>query len=101
MGGLSGHAGLFSTVDDAFNFMKRQFYVPQGNDAFQLNKTTLELFQKEYNHSQSSRALGWNTNDPTVFDEGWGQMCGNLSSATFMVSSLFAPGLVFFLSFWF
>jgi hypothetical protein len=27
-----------------------------------LNKTTLELFTKLYNASQSSRALGWDTN---------------------------------------
>jgi hypothetical protein len=35
-----------------------------------LNQTTLQLFIKEYNHTQSSRALGWNTNDPTVEDMG-------------------------------
>jgi len=37
----------------------------------------------EYNNSQSSRALGWNTNDPTVFDEGWDLSCGAMSPFTF------------------
>eukprot|EP01092_Planopodium_desertum_P015796 TRINITY_DN852_c0_g3_i1.p1 TRINITY_DN852_c0_g3~~TRINITY_DN852_c0_g3_i1.p1 ORF type:complete len:132 (-),score=5.66 TRINITY_DN852_c0_g3_i1:529-924(-) len=49
-----------------------------------LNSTTTTFFTTEYNHSQSSRALGWNTNDPTVFDQGWNNSCGNLSAQTFM-----------------
>ena len=61
-------------------------YPPASNDSFGLNKITLDFFQTEYNHSQSSRALGWNTNDPTVFDYGWDLLCGNLSAKTYLVS---------------
>ena len=67
-----------------------------ANDTF-LNATTVSFFTREYNHSQSSRALGWNTNDPTVYgmsralkqskvtspDYGWNQTCGELSPTTF------------------
>ncbi len=31
-----------------------------------LNATTVRFFTREFNHSQSSRALGWTTNDQTV-----------------------------------
>ncbi len=42
------------------------------------------LFSTEFNHSQSSRALGWNTNDPGAPDYGWNLSCGGLSARTFM-----------------
>ncbi len=74
-GGISGHAGLFSNVNDLAIFMHRIMFAQEvkitifstsKNDQF-LNRTTVSLFIKEYNHTQSSRALGWNTNDPGVF----------------------------------
>jgi CubicO group peptidase (beta-lactamase class C family) len=49
-----------------------------------LNSTTVRLFTTEQDHALSSRALGWNTNDPTVFDSGWNCSCGTLSPTTFM-----------------
>jgi len=67
MGGVAGHAGFFSNVDDLYLLMTR-FLFAQSNSPF-LNSTTVELWTKEYNHSQSSRALGWNTNDHTVNDQ--------------------------------
>jgi len=80
MGGISGHAGLFSTTSDMYKYMdKWMFPAPQF-----LNKTTVDFFIKEFNHSQSSRALGWNTNDPTVYDQGWNNSCGTLSPQTYM-----------------
>lgn len=82
LGGVSGHAGLFSTVDDSYRLM-REVMFGQESGRF-LNATTVRLFTTEYNHTQSSRALGWNTNDPTVFDEGWGLMCGTMGPRTFM-----------------
>lgn len=65
LGGIAGHAGLFSTALDLSTLMYRLMFAEE-NDTF-LNKTTVQYFIREYNHSQSSRALGWNTNDPTVF----------------------------------
>lgn len=83
MGGIAGHAGLFSRADEVLRLMELWMFPNKYPGVF-LNTTTTSLFTKEYNHSQSSRALGWNTNDPTVFDEGWDQSCGTLSSTTYM-----------------
>ena len=49
-----------------------------------LSETTVETFTTEANHTISSRALGWNTNDPFAKDEGWDLSCGQLSPRTFM-----------------
>ena len=101
LGGIAGHAGLFSTGRDV-EFIVRALLFPeqrssrshsknspvkgkvgaQGSDF--LNATTIKLFTTEYNNSQSSRALGWNTNDPTTPDRGWDLLCGNMSASTFM-----------------
>jgi len=88
-GGISGHAGLFSSATDVFAFMEQIMF--SAYDDQYLNRTTYELFIKEYNHSQSSRALGWNTNDPNVYDEGWNQSCGSLSPLTFMHTGYTGP----------
>jgi CubicO group peptidase (beta-lactamase class C family) len=80
MGGIAGHAGIFSTVDDLSALMRTWMQF----DASFLTKDTIELFIKINNHSQSSRALGWNTNDITAQpDGGWNLSCGNLSKETF------------------
>jgi len=82
MGGIAGHAGFFSNVDDLYSLMKLYLFA-EPNSPF-LNSTTVDLFIKEYNHSQSSRALGWNTNDHTVVDQGFTQACGSLSPKSYM-----------------
>jgi CubicO group peptidase (beta-lactamase class C family) len=89
LGGISGHAGVFSTAWDLSAFMHTLLFPGlQVNglpsDHTFLNATTMELFTTEADHSISSRALGWNTNDPTVTDMGWNLSCGKLSSKTFM-----------------
>jgi len=81
LGGIAGHAGLFSNIADISLFMDAYMF---HHSPYFLNATTTALFTKEYNHTQSSRALGWNTNDPSVFDQGWNKSCGNLSDTTFM-----------------
>jgi len=75
LGGIAGHAGLFSNAEDLYQYMRKWMYAT-ANDIF-LNSTTTKLWIKEFNHSQSSRAIGWNTNDPDVFDMGWNQSCGS------------------------
>lgn len=67
LGGIAGHAGLFSTAHDLYLLAHRILFATP-DDTF-LNATTAKFFTTEYNHTQSSRALGWNTNDPTVFGE--------------------------------
>merc|ERR1712137_526338 len=83
LGGIAGHAGLFSTAIDIFTLGHRIMFASSysGLDGF-INGTTASYFTTEYNHTQSCRALGWSTNDPTVTDEGWNLSCGNLSPTT-------------------
>lgn len=89
LGGVSGHAGIFSTTRDLSALMHTLVFPGVAMDGTPaphvfLNATTLSLFTTERNHAISSRALGWNTNDPSVTDEGWNLSCGNLSPKTFM-----------------
>jgi CubicO group peptidase (beta-lactamase class C family) len=79
LGGIAGHAGLFSNAADLAILMRRIMFA-SDSDSF-LNRTTVDLFTTEYNNSQSSRALGWNTNDPTAYDYGWGLECGHKMDA--------------------
>jgi CubicO group peptidase (beta-lactamase class C family) len=82
MGGIAGHAGLFTNALEAHAIMREWLF---GDDSNYLNATTTKLWTKQNNHTQSSRTLGWNTNDPDVFDSGWDLSCGHkLSAATFM-----------------
>lgn len=80
LGGIAGHAGLFSNAQDLEVFLRA--YLWPSSDGF-LNATTITTFTREYNNTQSSRALGWNTNDPTTYDYGWDLSCGNMSKRTY------------------
>lgn len=64
MGGVAGHAGLFSTVDDVMKFSQTVIDVWHGrSDA--LPRETLRIFLTRQNLPESSDwALGWDT--PTV-----------------------------------
>lgn len=81
LGGIAGHAGLFSNVKDLYKMMRQMMFPREKDDSF-LNATTIRYFTKEYNHTQSSRALGWNTNDPDSYDYGWNLVCGTMSAST-------------------
>lgn len=91
MGGICGHAGIYTTAPDAGKILRRLAVLASSTDADPvapykewLNVTTVQLFAKEHNQTQSSRALGWTTNDPTVKDYGFSNSCGKLSELTFM-----------------
>lgn len=57
MGGVAGHAGLFSTVSDIANFANAMF-----NGAPVIRPETLALFaRREESPAGTSRALGWDT----------------------------------------
>ena len=85
MGGIAGHAGIFSTAGDVAQLAARMLFPETFAPVQQmLNETTIALFTTEYNHTQSSRALGWDTNDPAVPDQGFSQACGNWSVKTYM-----------------
>jgi len=80
MGGIAGHAGFFSTVPDLTKFVQAIMFQQYPL----INGSTSKYFATEYNHTQSSRALGWNINDPDVFDFGWDLSCGNFSATTYL-----------------
>ena len=77
LGGIAGHAGLFSHLDDVTTFAKRILFAAP-DDAL-VNATTVAHFTRVQNATQSSRALGWNTNAPDNDYNG----CSSLSAATF------------------
>jgi CubicO group peptidase (beta-lactamase class C family) len=75
MGGICGHAGLFTTGPDLGKFLHRLLVLSTTTIDEDvegpiykgwLNATTVKHFTKEHNQTQSSRALGWTINDPTV-----------------------------------
>jgi CubicO group peptidase (beta-lactamase class C family) len=75
LGGISGNAGLFTTIKDAYTIM---YDIMFGHKMF--NETTLNVFTKPFNISQSSRALGWDTN----INQTNNSHCQYLSKNTFM-----------------
>jgi CubicO group peptidase (beta-lactamase class C family) len=57
MGGVSGHAGLFSTADDLVKFAQMLL---RGGEGL-VRPETIALFTRAQNPAFSSRALGWDT----------------------------------------
>lgn len=82
LGGISGHAGFFSTLQDVIKIARLYVAAPESSSNF-LNASTIEEFRTVYNISQSSRALGWDTNNYQAqpADE---RSCGSLSSNTYL-----------------
>jgi CubicO group peptidase (beta-lactamase class C family) len=78
LGGISGHAGLFSTAKDLYTLVSTLMRALDGQDGF-LNSTTVRLFTTAHNLTQSSRALGWDTNAPNNDYQG----CADMSMSTF------------------
>lgn len=77
---LSGCCVLLRHVPDVMKLMQRLMFAPEApSDGF-LNATTVKLFTTAYNLTQSSRALGWDTNDYKMNSE---RGCANLSSLTY------------------
>lgn len=77
-GGVSGHAGLFSTAPDVHRLLRRILFA-DADDAW-INSTTVAHFTAVHNTTQSSRGLGWDTND---YGANTYRGCGNLSATTF------------------
>ena len=71
LGGIAGHAGLFSTAGDVARLVAAFLFpddTANGTSGVQLvSAATARLFLTEFNQTQSSRALGFNTNDPAAF----------------------------------
>jgi len=77
LGGIAGHAGLFSNVGDVIEITRRLMWAPENSDF--VNRTTWAYFSTIQNVTQSSRALGWDTNN---YKMNTYRGCGNLSSST-------------------
>jgi CubicO group peptidase (beta-lactamase class C family) len=93
MGGICGHAGVFSTARDVGQFLLYMLVQARGGGGEAgsthtfpkfLNATTVTLFTTLHNSSQSSRALGWSINTPEAKDFGYDNSCGTMSTLTFM-----------------
>ncbi len=73
LGGVSGHAGLFSNVEDIKKFLLMILSKGVYQDKRIINSATVEQFTKKQSN-ESSRALGWDTKSET------GSSAGNLFS---------------------
>jgi len=79
LGGVAGHAGVFAGVRELVDFLGMILYA-SSDSVLGITKETAHLFTTVWNASQSSRALGWDTND---YATNTYRGCGNLSSQTF------------------
>jgi CubicO group peptidase (beta-lactamase class C family) len=62
LGGVAGHAGLFSNVLDLLRFAREILAAASGaGEARLFDATTVELFAQRQSPPGSSRALGWDT----------------------------------------
>lgn len=79
LGGIAGHAGIFTDLPDALRFLGTWAYSAGGGYPLLLNASVRSLFTTVANASFSPRALGWTTQAATDTYRG----CGNMSAATF------------------
>jgi len=61
MGGVAGHAGLFSTLHDIYKFMSTLNRCYQGDDDFIPQSIVRKFFSRQQITNHSTRALGWDT----------------------------------------
>lgn len=87
LGGIAGHAGLFSTAGDLVKLLvpiMEAVVAPDDQSSLPshgvLTPETARLFTTVGDEGQSARALGWDTNLPGVNTY---RGCGNLSATTY------------------
>jgi CubicO group peptidase (beta-lactamase class C family) len=71
MGGVAGHAGLFSTADDVMRFAQRFLDAYHGRNPSLPPERVREFCEKQYLPESSDWALGWDT--PTKGSSSSGQ----------------------------
>ncbi len=79
MGGVAGHAGLFSTAEDLARFAHMLVDDGRVNGAPFISPETLRLFTTVQEPELSSRALGWDTKSP----EGYSSAGAGFGPASF------------------
>jgi len=95
LGGISGHAGLFSTVGDLEKLVHQLLGIAPSGFGF-LNSTTVQKFTAVHNATQSTRALGWDTDESlcgsvfpaaTFTHTGYTgtQICGDLANKKYTI----------------
>src|SRR5688572_13394888 len=70
MGGVCGHAGLFSSARDVHAFLLRMNRCLQGKDDFLPQAVVEEFLTKEGSVPNSTYALGWDTPSPVNSSSG-------------------------------
>jgi serine-type D-Ala-D-Ala carboxypeptidase len=85
MGGICGHAGIFGSAPAVSGVLQYLVDAPSDGGLF-LNASTVSLFTSIHDPTQSSRALGWDTNsyDRSVGDFGYHNSCGGFPQDAFM-----------------
>ncbi|ETO05964.1 Beta-lactamase [Reticulomyxa filosa] len=91
-GGIFGHAGVFSDIFDVYqwsvNLLNTSYYAipyqfdyryqaPHVAPRSVYDPQWTHLFLTEFQHNLSSRALGFDSNDMTSNDRGFGNLCGD------------------------
>lgn len=61
MGGIAGHAGLFSTLDDIYTFMNTLQQCYHGDSDFLPKPLVRQFFTNQHITEESTYALGWDT----------------------------------------
>ncbi len=61
MGGVAGHAGLFSSARDIHRYLTRLRLCYDGNDSFLPAELVKEFFRRDESVSGSTYTLGWDT----------------------------------------
>ncbi len=79
LGGVSGHAGLFSTVEDLARFAHMLVDDGRANGEPFISPETLRLFTTVQEPQISTRALGWDTKSP----EGYSSAGAKFGPASF------------------
>lgn len=65
LGGVAGHAGVFSNVPDLLRFAKEMLLAGREKDEARLfEKSTIDCFAHRQKPAGSSQALGWDTPSP-------------------------------------
>jgi len=70
MGGVAGHAGLFSSARDIHRYLSRLRRCYGGKDAFLPADLVKEFLQRDETVNGSTYALGWDTPTPTNSSSG-------------------------------
>ena len=70
MGGVAGHAGLFSSARDIHRYLTRLRHCYDGKNSFLPAGLVKEFLQRDETVSGSTYALGWDTPTPTNSSSG-------------------------------